>query len=100
VGDFKNGGREWRPRGNPEKVRGHDFGIPGLGRVAPYGVYDRARNPGWGSVGVDPDTASFAVGTIRRWWCAMGQEKHPRAERLWITAEGGGEWNYEILPRK
>jgi hypothetical protein len=90
VGDFKNGGREWRPKGNPEKVRVHDFVIPELGRVAPYGVYDLASNSGWVSVGVDHDTASFAVETIRRWWCAMGQEKYPLAERLLITADGGG----------
>jgi hypothetical protein len=90
VGDFKNGGREWRPQGNPEKVRVHDFLIPELGRAAPYGVYDLACNTGWVSVGVDHDTASFAVETIRRWWCAMGQEKYPRAERLLITADGGG----------
>ena len=90
VGDFKNGGREWRPKGNPEKVRVHDFPIPELGRAAPYGVYDLACNTGWVSVGVDQDTASFAVETIRRWWCAMGQEKYPRAEKLLITADGGG----------
>ncbi|PYT28287.1 MAG: ISAzo13 family transposase, partial [Acidobacteria bacterium] len=90
VGDFKNGGREWRPKGNPEKVRVHDFVIPELGRAAPYGVYDLADNTGWVSVGVDQDTASFAVETIRRWWCAMGQEKYPRAEKLLITADGGG----------
>jgi DNA-binding phage protein len=90
VGDFKNGGREWRPKGNPEKVRVHDFVIPELGRVAPYGVYDLASNSGWVSVGVDHDTASFAVETIRRWWYAMGQEKYPLAERLLITADGGG----------
>ena len=90
VGDFKNGGREWRPKGNPGKVRVHDFVIPELGRVAPYGVYDLASNSGWVSVGVDHDTASFAVETIRRWWYAMGQEKYPLAERLLITADGGG----------
>ncbi len=90
VGDFKNGGREWRPKGNPQKVRVHDFVIPELGRVAPYGVYDLASNTGWVSVGVDHDTASFAVETIRRWWCALGQEKYPLAERLLITADGGG----------
>jgi DNA-binding phage protein len=90
LGEFKNGGREWRPQGNPEKVRVHDFVIPELGRAAPYGVYDLATNTGWVSVGVDHDTASFAVETIRRWWYAMGQEKYPRAERLLITADGGG----------
>ncbi len=90
VEDFKNGGQEWRPKRNPEKVRVHDFVIPELGRVSPYGVYDLAQNTGWVSVGVDHDTASFAVETIRRWWQAMGQEKYPRAERLLITADGGG----------
>jgi hypothetical protein len=90
LGNFKNGGREWRPQGNPEKVRVHDFAIPELGRAAPYGVYDLASNTGWVSVGVDHDTASFAVETIRRWWYSMGQEKYPRAERLLITADGGG----------
>jgi hypothetical protein len=90
VGDFKNAGQEWRRRGNPEKVRVHDFVIPELGRAAPYGVYDLARNTGWVSVGVDHDTASFAVETIRRWWYAMGQEQYPRAEKLLITADGGG----------
>jgi len=90
VGDFKNGGQEWRPKGGPEKVRVHDFVIPELGRAAPYGVYDLAYNTGWVSVGVDHDTASFAVETIRRWWYAMGEEKYPRAEKLLITADGGG----------
>ncbi len=90
VGDFKNAGRQWRPKGDPEKVRVHDFAIPGLGRVAPYGVYDLAYNTGWVSVGVDHDTASFAVETIRRWWYAMGQERYPGAEKLLITADGGG----------
>jgi len=90
VGDFKNNGQEWRPKGNPEKVRVHDFVIPELGRAAPYGVYDLAQNTGWVSVGVDHDTASFAVETIRRWWHAMGQDKYPQAQRLLITADGGG----------
>jgi len=90
VGDFKNNGQTWRPKGKPEKVRVHDFVIPELGRAAPYGVYDLAQNTGWVSVGVDHDTASFAVATIRRWWHAMGQEKYPQAQRLLITADGGG----------
>ena len=90
VGDFKNNGANWRPKGEPEKVRTHDFAIPELGRVAPYGVYDLAANSGWVSVGLDHDTASFAVETIRRWWHAMGQEKYPKAEQLLITADGGG----------
>ena len=90
AGNFKNGGQEWRPKGTPEKVRAHDFLIPELGRAAPYGVYDLAQNTGWVSVGVDHDTASFAVETIRRWWHAMGAEKYPNAKRLLITADGGG----------
>lgn len=90
VGDFKNGGQDWRPRGKPEKVRVHDFLIPELGRAAPYGINDLAQNTGWVSVGIDHDTASFAVETIRRWWHAMGKEKYPQAKRLMITADGGG----------
>src|SRR6266436_4046801 len=90
VGDFKNSGQDWRPRGKPEEVRVHDFVIPELGRAAPYGIYDLAQNTGWVSVGVDHDTASFAVETIRRWWHAMGKEKYPQAKRLLITADGGG----------
>ena len=90
VGDFKNGGQLWRPKGEPVKVRVHDFIIPELGRVAPYGVYDLAQNTGWVSVGVDHDTASFAVETIRRWWQSTGLEKYPQAQRLLITADGGG----------
>jgi hypothetical protein len=90
VGDFKNAGQQWRPKGNPEKVRVHDFATPELGRAAPYGVYDLAHNTGWVSVGVDHDTASFAVETIRRWWWVVGQEKYSRAEKLLITADGGG----------
>ena len=90
VGDFKNPGSDWRPKGEPEKVRMHDFAIPELVRVAPYGVYDLAANSGWVSVGLDHDTASFAVETIRRWWHAMGQEKYPAARQLIITADGGG----------
>jgi len=90
VGDFKNGGREVRPQGDPERVRVHDFLIKGLGRATPYGVYDLAQNSGWVSVGVDHDTATFAVESIRRWWSSMGQSVYPRARRLLITADGGG----------
>lgn len=90
IGDFKNNGQDWRPRGKPENVRVHDFVIPALGRAAPYGVYDLAQNTGWVSVGVDHDTASFAVETVRRWWHAMGKEIYPQAKRLLITADGGG----------
>jgi hypothetical protein len=90
VGDFKNSGRELRPQGDPEKVRVHDFIIPELGRANPYGVYDIAHNTGWVSVGVDHDTAAFAVESIRRWWNSMGQAAYPRATRLLITADSGG----------
>jgi transposase len=90
VGDFKNGGRELRPQGNPEKVRVHDFVIPALGRATPYGIYDLAHNAGWVSVGVDHDTASFAVESIRRWWRSMGQTAYPQATRWLITADAGG----------
>lgn len=90
VGDFKNSGREWHPKGNPETVRVYDFIIPELGRANPYGVYDLARNQGWVSVGTDHDTAAFAVSTIKRWWDGMGQELYSKAKRLLITADGGG----------
>src|SRR5450759_361016 len=90
VGDFKNNGRELRPQGDPEKVRVHDFIIPELGRANPYGIYDIAQNTGWVSVGVDHDTAAFAVESIRRWWNSMGQPVYPQATRLLITADSGG----------
>jgi hypothetical protein len=90
IGDFKNGGRELRPKGQPEPVRVHDFLIPELGRAAPYGVYDIADNAGWVSVGIDNDTASFAVNSIRRWWKTMGRVRYPQATRLLITADCGG----------
>jgi Rhodopirellula transposase DDE domain len=90
VGDFKNAGREWRPKGSPEEVRVHDFLIKELGRAVPYGVYDLATNAGWVSVGVDHDTAAFAVQTIRRWWHEVGQPRYPHARCLTITADGGG----------
>jgi len=90
VGDFKNGGRELRPQGDPEKVRVHDFIDKELGRATPYGIYDIGRNTGWVSVGLDHDTAEFAVESIRRWWKLMGLETYPRAKRLLITADSGG----------
>ena len=103
VGDFKNGGRELRPKGEPEKVRVHDFIDPELGRATPYGIYDIGRNSGWVSVGVDHDTAEFAVETIRRWWRSMGQPTYPQAKRLLITADSGGSngsrlrlWKWEL----
>jgi hypothetical protein len=90
VGDFRNPGREWRPKGLPEEVRVHDFVIPELGRAAPYGVYDIAANTGWVSVGIDHDTGAFAVNAIRSWWNLMGRERYPDAKTLLITADGGG----------
>lgn len=90
VGDFKNNGREQRPKGDPEKVRVHDFVIPELGRAAPYGVYDVTKNAGWVSVGTDPATAAFAAQSIRRWWQSMGAKAYPDAARLLITADSGG----------
>ena len=90
VGDFKNAGREWRRQGDPEEVRVHDFLIKELGRAVPYGIYDMAANPGWVAVGVDNDTAAFAVQTIRRWWREVGRIRYPLARRLVITADGGG----------
>jgi hypothetical protein len=90
VGPFKNGGQEWQPQGQPEAVRVHDFVDRELGRASPYGVYDLAQNTGWVTVGIDHDTASFAVASIRRWWDRLGQASYPRATRLLITADGGG----------
>jgi transposase len=90
VGDFKNGGRELRPKRQPEQVRVHDFIDPELGRATPYGIYDLGRNSGWVSVGMDHDTAEFAVETIRRWWRTMGRPAYPEATRLLITADAGG----------
>src|ERR1035438_884521 len=90
IGDFKNTGKELRPKGDPEKVRVHDFLIPDLGRANPYGIYDIGLNTGWVSVGVDHDTAEFAVESIRRWWRSMGQQAYPKATSLLITADGGG----------
>jgi transposase len=90
VGNFKNAGREWRPRGQPQPVQVHDFVQPELGRAIPYGVYDLGANTGWVSVGIDHDTAAFAVASIRRWWQTMGRRAYPRARRLLITADAGG----------
>ena len=103
VGPFKNAGREWRPRGDPERVRVHDFPDSALGKAIPYGVYDLTRDAGWVSVGVDHDTAAFAVETLRRWWWRMGCVSYPAARRLLITADGGGSngsrnrlWKWEL----
>ena len=103
VGDFKNPGREWRPKGSPERVRVHDFIIPEEGKAIPYGVYDLTRNAGWVSVGIDHDTASFATKSIRRWWQVMGRRSYAAATKLLITADGGGSngprlrlWKWEL----
>ena len=94
VGDFKNGGQEWQPQGNPELVRSHDFEDKVLGKSIPYGVYDTGRNEGWVSVGVDHDTAEFAVSSIRNWWTRMGKNVYPQAWELLITADAGGSNSY------
>jgi len=90
VGDFKNGGKAWYPQGKPPEVRVHDFMDKRLGKAIPYGVYDLTANAGWVSVGIDHDTADFAVETIRRWCREMGQPLYPQATELLITADGGG----------
>lgn len=90
IGDFKNAGREWLPKGTPIPVRVHDFMDSKLGKAIPYGVYDIQRNEGWVSVGIDHDTGEFAVETIRRWWRRMGRRAYPNATELLITADGGG----------
>jgi hypothetical protein len=90
LGDFKNNGVEWQPEGQPEVVRAKDFPDKQLGKAIPYGVYDLTCNNGWVSVGIDHDTARFAVETVRRWWLEMGKPGYPEANRLLITADGGG----------
>ena len=90
IGEFRNGGREWRPKGQPEQVKVHDFVDKTLGKAIPYGIYDVTGDSGWVSVGVDHDTAVFAVETLRRWWLKMGSVAYPGARRLLITADGGG----------
>ena len=90
VGAYKNPGREWQPKGEPVRVEVHDFPDPGMPKAVPYGVYDLADNSGWVSVGSSGDTAAFAVGSIRRWWARMGQDRYPAATRLLITADSGG----------
>ena len=102
IGDFKNTGKELRPKGDPEKVRVHDFLISELGRANPYGIYDIGLNTGWVSVGVDHDTAEFAVESIRRWWRSMGQQAYPKATSLPITTDGGGrrDWRGTCLLRR
>jgi hypothetical protein len=90
VGQFKNGGREWQPKGKPEEVEIHDFVDKELGKVIPYGVYDVSHNEGWVSVGIDHDTAQFAAQAIGRWWDKMGSKRYPKAKELLIIADCGG----------
>jgi transposase len=90
VGQYRNGGQEWHLQGQPEEVNVHDFPDKVLGKIIPYGVYDEGTNTGWVSVGVDHDTAEFAVETVRRWWRHMGSKVYPKAKRILITADGGG----------
>ncbi len=90
VGEFKNAGREWRPKGEPELVRSHDFKDKQLGKAIPYGVYDLGSDEGWVSVGIDHDTAQFAVASIQSWWKHLGRERYPNAKTLTITADCGG----------
>jgi hypothetical protein len=96
VGQYKNGGREWQPEGEPERVQVHDFVDAELGRANPYGVYDIGADEGWVSVGTDHDTSAFAVQTIRRWWFTMGRQRYPKATELTITADGGGSNGYRV----
>ena len=103
VGNFKNAGREWLPKGCPEEVLSHDFLIPENGKAIPYGIYDLTRNDGWVGVGIDHDTATFAVHTIERWWQTVGKPAYPDAEAILITADCGGSngarirlWKWEL----
>ena len=96
VGAFKNGGREWQPKGRPVAVNVHDFPDPQLGKAIPYGVYDVGRNAAWVSVGQDHDTASFAVASLRRWWQVAGSAAYPGAARLLVSADGGGSNGYRV----
>jgi hypothetical protein len=103
IGSFKNGGREWQPSGEPEPANTHDFPSMADGKAIPYGVYDQKRNEGWVNVGVDHDTPSFAVHSVRQWWRTMGKKSYPKATRLLITADAGGSnsyrsrlWKFEV----
>ena len=103
IGRYYNKGQQWRPQGKPEEVQVHDFIDPQETKAIPYGIYDLARNEGWVNVGCDHDTASFAVGSIRRWWRSMGKEQYPQVRRLLICADSGGSngyrlrlWKYEL----
>jgi len=96
VGAFKNGGREWQPKGQSEPVNVHDFPDPAIGKAIPYGIYDIGRNAGWVTVGQDHDTASFAVASLRRWWDVVGQPTYPGADQLLICADSGGSNGYRV----
>ena len=96
VGEFKNAGKELRPKGDPEDVRGHDFVDPEQGRAVPYGVYDLKKNEAWVSVGISHDTGEFAVQAIRIWWHEMGKRVYPEAKSLLITADAGGSNGYRV----
>jgi transposase len=103
IGNYKNSGAEWREKGKPEEVNGHDFPDPKNPKAAPYGVYDITRNEGWVSVGISHDTAEFAVATIKRWWSKMGKKRYPNAKSIYITSDCGGSnskksrlWKYEL----
>ena len=96
VGQFKNGGREYQPAGQPERVNDHDFPDKDLGKAIPYGIYDVSANTGWVSVGTDHDTSAFAVQTLRRWWEMIGKPRYPDAKQLLICADGGGSNGYRI----
>lgn len=100
VGEFKNGGREYQPAGEPERVYVHDFMDKELGKAIPYGIYDVSANAGWVSVGTDHDTSAFAVATLRRWWESIGRERYPHADRLLICADGGGSNGYRVRAYK
>jgi len=96
VGEFKNGGREYQPVGEPEQVNVHDFPDKELGKAIPYGIYDVSDNSGWVSVGVDHDTSAFAVATLRTWWDNLGKSRYPTADRLLICADGGGSNGHRV----
>jgi len=96
IGDFKNGGKQWRPQGTPELVNVYDFMSLGDGRATPYGAFDLFRNEGWVSVGIDHDTSSFAVDSIFQWWKQMGRTAYPQAKKLLITADGGGSNGHRV----
>ena len=90
IGNYKNAGKEWRPKYSPQEVNAHDFPDPKVPKASPYGVYDLTKNEGWVSVGVSHDTAEFAVATINKWWVKMGKERYPEARMIYITSDSGG----------